>query len=631
MTRRGQPYSLPPKIRMWEWCEREITIPLETGTPWPGKYSTEPTPWVRGWYDIIEDPETFLFAIQKGAQVAATQTYMNAALFWTALDPGALLYTMDSADMMRETSKLRLKPIIDASDALRGEIKAHNDELDNMQFVFNRCFWRLVGSGSIGKISSFTHRYAIIEEPEKYKEVLGKEGSPIESILQRLKRILNSKALICCTPSTEGGFIHKYVLLGDRCFYFVPCPHCAARVILRFGGGYDAKTFPPDILTATVVFDKELSPVEAARGAYMKCPTCDKRITDAQKRDMVDRGEWLPTKKPEQTGYRSAWLGGLYPKDESATIRAFTEAFLAKKDDWPSLQVWVNQDCGELWELPPKKSISKKRIWDIRNEQRYPRGVCPTKAPCIVVATTDVQARHLVFAVWGMTRRNHWLIDHGALATYDDLDALKETVYRNADDKPLPIARVILDTGYDTMGAYWYILGRRTLPDGRETMGAPRNWIIPIKGDSGQQTRMGHEISFGKIDKFPDGKPFPGRRFFHLLHLHPRLFKDAWSYAMDGTQNVRVWFHEEIDEEYVAQVTGEVLREGKVDKFGQTDTFWVRVRRPQDQFDCGQYSMAARHVLGRQLMQLAEEPAADPPDGVVSPDNPAATEEASHG
>ena len=202
----GRPYRVLQEFGMMAWCENNLVIPIETQTPWPGPYTTNNTPWVRGWYDIIEDPETRLLAIMKGAQVAATQTFMGSAFYWTCEDPGAVLYVMDSTDVVRETSKLRLIPTIKASPTVAHEL--HQEEQDsttNLLYRFRRCFWRLVGANSLGKISSFTQRYAIIEEPEKYREALGKEGSPIEAILQRLKRIEESKALIGCTPAPSAG------------------------------------------------------------------------------------------------------------------------------------------------------------------------------------------------------------------------------------------------------------------------------------------------------------------------------------------------------------------------------------------------------------------------------------------
>ena len=596
-----------------EWCESELILPIEIETPWPGPYSADRTPWVRGWYEIIDHPDTRLFAIQKGAQVAATQTFMNCAFYWTVNDPGSLLYVMDSTDVLRDTSKLRLKPIIMATDSLRRDIKSSKDELDNLLFIFSRCFWRLIGANSLGKASSFTHRYLIIEEPEKYKDVIGKEGNVIENLFERVKRIWNHKILINCTPTTKKGFIHKYIQYGDRCLYFVPCPHCHKLVVLRFSPDYGKQTYPDNVPSTRVIFNKERSPVEAARNAYMKCPLCRKRINDLQKREMVDHGIWKPTKKPELTGYRSAVLGGLYPKDESASIRAFTESFLSKIHNQSDLQKWVNSDCGELFEEPHKKAIGQSQVWEIRNKDIYEQGVVPTKEKCILAATVDVQASYLVFQVWAMDLQNHWLIDHGLIPIMEDISDLFRNTYRNLDNDELHIGRGLLDTGYDTMHGYEFCLGH------------PR--IIPIKGETGRRTRQTKPIIPSQIDSFPGGKLFGGRRKLTLLHVHPSYFKYQLAQAVASEGPVSIWFHKDIDEDFTWQMAGEVLKETKPDKYGSTDLYWQKIHK-NDDFDLAQYSFAFRHLAQNALLNLNKDPEGDEPPGDSSPDEAAAPDPA---
>jgi len=630
----------PPRLNSWEWCEEHIVIPAETGTPWPGKYRRTETPWVTGWYEIIQDPETFLFAIQKGAQIAATQTFMNAAFYWTCNDPGALLYVMDSEANMRNTSKLRLKPIIEASPTLHAELRSVTEgsdrkEMDNLLYQFQRCYWRMIGASSAGKASSFTHRYLILEEPEKYKDQVQREGNVIENLLQRVKRIWNAKILIGCTPSTKQGFIHKYMQYGDLNLYFVPCPHCGTGIVLRFSEQYGKATFPDDIPIpgAFVEFDSELSPVEAARSARLVCRCCGKAISDQQKREIVDDGKWEPTKEPDITGYRSAWIGGLYPKDDSASVRAFVEAFLSKKGNASDLQVWVNSDCGELWEDHPKKSVAKKAITDIRDKLQFPRGVVPTDGEAILIMTCDVQAHHVPFAVWAMDRRNQWLVDHGVVSVLADLPHVysNEYFYGVQDDdgswqkgdERIHCRRLFIDARHRTTEVYKFCL--------------THSWAVPIMGERGVKTRQAKPVApSAPINRFPDGKPFAGRREIRILHIHPRHFKDQLSDVLDFTLNddgvvdtsnpvadLRIWFHRDIDGEFIRQMCGEVLREGDPDKYGAVAQYWVKIDT-NDFFDLAQYGFAVRHVGHNDLLRLRSTRQPEPVDETKNQDKPPA-------
>ena len=254
-------------------------------------------------------------------------------------------------------------------------------------------------------------------------------------------------------------------------------------------------------------------------------------------------------------------------------------------------------------------------MWAIRDECVYDQGTCPSTNPVLCVACVDQQQAHLPYAVWAMDLNNQWLVDHGSLATLDDIDTLRATVYRDGNGKQtLRVLGVILDTGYDTKASYWYCLGLTIDANGQPTGGRMREWVVPIKGDTGLQTTMGAEIRAKPITTFPDNTPFPGGAQLVLRHLHPKAFKDDFSDAMYREATVAVWFHQGIDQEYVEQVCGEVLRESKPDKQGNTRQYWAVIRRPQDQFDLAQYGFAARHMLHPQLMGLGTgdgAPAAD--------------------
>lgn len=600
----------PARVSPLDWCERSIIIPAETGTPWPGPFNARATPWARWWYDVMTDPMTRLFAIQKGAQIAATQTTMNVLLYLTANDPGAVLYVMDSLDNARDTSKLRLQPIVEASPVLKAMIRDGSEDLENVLYQWRRCFWRLIGASSVGKASSFTHRIIALEEPEKYRDALGKEGNVIENLMQRVKRVWNSLVLINCTPSTKAGFIHKYVQLGDRNFCHVPCPHCGGMVVLRFSAEYGRETYPEGLPTAAVEYDRELSPVEAGRRAKLVCGLCKKAITDSQKRQIVDACEWRPTKKADISGYRSCAISGLYPKDEAASIRALVEKVLKARDNPTDLQVVVNSDFGELWELPPKKVIAKERIREIRDRMRYPRGTVPSADGVLLVMICDVQAHHVPFSVWAMDLGNLWLVDNGALSTVDDMDeTFMATYYRAAWDQAagrytkteeeLRCVRLLSDARHRTTEVYNFC--------------ATHKYAVPIMGQSAN-ARQNAPVRWRDTDKLPNGKPIVGNRAIKLAYLHPSEFKDQLAYAIDATlwpddaptappSKVKIWFHEDISEDFIHQMVGEVLAEGKENKFGQRDTYWKKVHT-NDAFDLAQYAFAARHIGHNDLLRL---------------------------
>lgn len=600
----------PAQVGMREWCEQNIVIPIETGTPWAGRYSTANTPWVKGWYDIIADPHTRLFAVMKGAQIGFTQTAMNSMFYWECQDPGACLYVMDSLDQARDTSRLRLQPIVRASPTIEAELcdAEAKDAMMNVLYLFRRSFVRFIGANSAGKASSFTYRYLVLEEPEKYPTLTGGEGDVIENLLKRCVRVWNSLVLIGCTPTKKGGFIDRYVNFGDMMRYMLPCPKCGMRQSLEW---------------KQVKFDSELSPMEAGRGAWYECANaeCRHHWTDADKRLAVDVGEWKPTQAAKQTGYRSALISGLYPKDDSASVRALVEAFLTcKRDDDSfnagSLQVFVNSTLGELWEEPPVRDVKRGEVFRIRDRHKYSRGTIPHDGRTFLILTVDVQDRAIPFAVWAMAHRDMYLVDHGQCAVLEDLDEMLTRPFLQRDGKEHMIEGVWIDTGYRTIEVYnWVML-------------AAVKVVVPVKGETGQVTSQSEPIKAQRIGQYPGGEPLPRNQSIVLRHIHPTHWHFEAAKLLDAVkldegetldqallrQPLRLHLHAGVDTEYVDEVTAEVLIEDKPDKRGAVKRFWKRRRRKNHQWDLLRYALVARYMMKDDLAALAVVPPAKAED-----------------
>jgi phage terminase large subunit GpA-like protein len=278
--------------------------------------------------------------------------------------------------------------------------------------------------------------------------------------------------------------------------------------------------------------------------------------------------------------------------------------FLNTRHTPAEFQAFVNSTCAEPWRAPPKQEIAASAIRARQRACLYDRGTVPTEKRCILAMTTDRQTTHLVWGVWAMDAENQWLVDHGTASTYEDIPAVWDHTYRDRLDHPLRIQRMLLDTGYDTVNAYRFCL---RYP----------NVCIAIKGESGATTRQDRPIRVSSIERLP-GVESKARINLTLCHIHPSHFKDLLAQSLgerrktDGREfqatPVAIWFHREIDEDFVRQMCGEVLRESKPDKFGATQLYWEKVHT-NDFFDVAQYGYAARYLASNVLLNLNRPPA----------------------
>ena len=581
--------------RMWQWAEDNITIPKESGSPWPGPYRTAPTPWVRGWFDALQDPSIQVIPIIKGSQVSATNTGYCWNLFNIAEDPDPSLNVMSARDDAKLSSTVRLQPMIRACPPCAEQIPDNPHDFSALEYKMRSMLLRWIGANSPGKAAAFAYRFLYIDEGDKFKETLGKEGSTMGLLFKRAKLFWNRKIYMPCTPTTKGGFIYRYWNRGDKRKFMCKCPKCGHRQPLewkhiRFDIGKRKRSTIDGMEQADI---RKLDIDDVAARAFIECQNrkCRYRIMDEHKNDMVTGGEWRPTCKAKWKNYASFSLGGIYSPSDEADIRAMTEEYLniRRYGTMSDLQDFINGTVGDFYEEPPKKSISKAKIWSRQKAHVYERGIIPTKEPSIISMETDIQSAHLVYEVWAMQLYRHYMIDHGFLATLEDIDAIMENIYYDLNNDPYQIQKCFLDTGYDTMKAYAYALSRP-------------NMVI-IKGEKGIKTHQTKPVMPSEINSYPGGKMFGGNRKMYLLHCHPSYFKDQMSNAIDGKSDVEVFFHKGIDDDFVTQMCNEVLFESDPDKQGHTTLYWKK-QGPNDFFDCGQYSFMARHLAHQQLLQI---------------------------
>ena len=587
---------VPPPIPMGEWCEQHIVISRRQGTPFPGPFRMRPiSPWVAGWFDWIQDPEINTFVLKKGAQVSATLTAYLAICYWLVEDPDPILLVMPTEPLAKSASRLRIQPLIEDSPIVAATLTGRDDDLQLLEYKTQRTYARLIGSNSPATLASFPHRFLVMDEVDKFKESVGKEGSVTALASQRTTQFWNSFQLEMSTPTTRAGYIEKGYQLGDQRMFFVPCTHCGRFQPLKW---------------EQIKFNSKLSPAAAGAGAYYECDNrrCHAKLTEADKAEMVQHGEWKPTEKAKRPGYVSAHLPGYYSLAEKRSIRALVTKFLTVKDDPAELQDFKNSDCGELWEELPVQPVERRFIYEIRDRNRYRRARIPTALPVYVVLVADVQTAHIVWTVWAMAPHDLWLVDNGMSSVLEELPDIAKGPFKDETENAYAVHFQVLDSGHRTTEVYKYHL--RT----------PRS--IVIKGDTGATTRQTMPIRFQELDRFPDGRRLPPGRGIKLRHLHPTYFRDELIALIQppdpedtefelAAQALRIHFHEEIDRDFVDQITGEIPLEGKADKYGNKPRYYKKIR-DNDYFDCSHYALAVRWMMRRDLQRLEDQAATGP-------------------
>jgi phage terminase large subunit GpA-like protein len=368
------------------------------------------------------------------------------------------------------------------------------------------------------------------------------------------------------TPTIKGiSRIEKSYEVSDQRRFYVPCPSCNEKQILKWGN---------------VKWEKDELGDHDPLTAYYQCEFCDHQWTDTEKVIALKYGEWI-AEKPFK-GHAGFHLNELYSPFRK--WKDIVQSFLDKKAAG-DLQSFVNVSLAETWE-EDGESANDHELYARR--EVYPDQVPPDF--WVLTAGVDVQDDRLEIEVvaWDEEERSANIdyrviygdpddpVDQGIWA---ELDSYLNSCYNSANGLYQIAATCVDSGGHHTSRVYDYCKTRRKdrifAIKGRGGEGVP---IVsnPMKRVSGREKR--------KVDLYHVGVDGVKLTIMRRLQLKE---PGAPGYCR---------FPEDRDEDYFKQLTSEKLVTRY--KQGQATRSWVKPDRARNEaLDCRVYAYAALKIL----------------------------------
>lgn len=539
----------------WQWAEDNIVI--DKTSPFPGKFRSDTAPWTKQIMEDYANNTISDISVMCAAQSSKTQTIMILLAWSIAEDPGPAMWVLAANDEARTFCRTRLMPTLEMCEALkpllpneRGGIRSTEIDFASMPLVVN-------GANSKSKLQSKPIRWLLLDEVRNYPP------GALDMVMKRTRAFWNSRTVIISTPDKQHDEVHQAFLAGNQNHYYVPCPKCSARFVMKWEQmkwDKDENTMPNGAWN----FDR-LAPT-----IRLECPHCQHRIYDRpqERWRLAKSGVWMPH-NPDAPSNRTSytWSAILPPW---VKWRDLVEEFLqAHKSltwhDHEKLKSFVNETLGEPWE----DSMRDIRDYSWLEDRKAPyvfRSSWESEHRRFL--TVDVQKDHLralcrAWALGGASR----LMDYCRIANWDELrDYIKDLRVSNED--------VAVDTGYNASLVY------------QEIVRSDYQWKA-MKGDSasayshnGVRHCWTSSLADPAIGTSDQGKLKPVRLF---LWSNP-LTKDTLMQHMMG--RAAPWeIPNDIGTEYLDEITAE-MREERVDAKGRVSYEWIQVRRDNHALDC---------------------------------------------
>ena len=443
----------PDRIPMWQWAERNIYLSPRQATSFPGWYSSERTPYVRGIFDALQDSKVRKVTVEKGAQTGLTLSGYIWLCWTIANDPAPVLLVYPNEKAARSASETRMMPMIEDCPTLKAEMPDSHDEWTKLQQRMKRCTINWVGSNSPANLASRPVRYLFLDETDKYPVDNQTEASPMALAEQRTKTFWNRKIFKISTPTTPDGAIHSDYMAGDQSRFFVPCPNCKGMQFLKW---------------SQVKWPKG----EPHRAGY-ECEFCGKEWTNIQKNVAVSRGEWRATATPKDPEHRSFHVSSLY--SPWTKLGSLARRFIEVKDFPNELQDFINSELGEPFERATvhlRDGIISEREGEYQQGERFVDTSLYYRSyqdmDNAVFIGVDVQQDHLVAVARLFTKNgSSGQIDRQLLSGFQALNEYANQMNAHS---------VLIDCGYRTQEVYEASLSFRFIPTKGSSFRIPGIW-----------------------------------------------------------------------------------------------------------------------------------------------------------
>lgn len=569
-------------VSEWSDAHRELD---SRGSPEPGRWRTKRVPYLREIMDnlsvISPVSET---VVMKGAQLGFTEAGNNFVGYVIHHAPGPGLFLEPSQDLAGRNVRAKIDPMIAGTRVLAERVPAKRakdggNTLEEKEFPGG--IWLFKWASSTSGLRSSSIRFLIMDEIDEYEVEVGavdnRQGSP-ESLARARTNAYGrrKKIYIPSTPTIEGrSRIAALFEDSDQRHYMMPCPACSKPIRFEFRQLKWEKGRPETV--------------------HYECQECQAHILEHQKTQMLERGEWVPT-RPEVKKRRGYHINGLYSPVGFKSWAEIADEWEVAQGNQSLLKTFVNTVLAETWK-DKGEAPDWQRLYNQRED--YKRNVVPTGG-LILFAAADVQKDRIEVEIKAYGRRlESWSVDYRVFLgdTSDELspsspwrqldDLLAEMWPHEYGGVCMQITRLAVDSGYNTQTVYRWA-GRHPASRVMVVKGGPDNMPVAVGAPKAVQIKANGQKAPRGVKLWLLGTHIIKSELYSVLRHEPPL----------PDEPVPVGFHHwpEYEEEYFRQLCGEVRVERMVK--GRRVYGWEATRPRVEVLDCTVYARAAAYAHG---------------------------------
>ncbi len=395
---KGSGFMIPPPVlNPSDWAEQNLIL---TDGPNAGQKMRLFSFQKQMLDAITEGKKKIVF--KTSAQVAKT-TLLNATMFYKMVHSGHNIGALQSTT--RELNQWiagKVKPAIAASPVVAELVTDKNDRdaVNNMSQIQlrNGTFLYLMSLTSPSHLRGKTLATALLDEIDAAAE--SDEGDPVLLAEQRTTTFGDEALVILSsTPTTKEGAISKHFEQSDKRFFWVSCPHCQHKQIMKW-----------DNVKFEWVHREGKKTPDPVSAKYC-CSECSQPWTEGDRLRAVAGGQFIASNPGANSiGFH---ISRLY--SPLSTIKQCVQDYADAYNSF-SLGTWYNTCLGEMYD-DLNADIEIDQLEKLKSDS-----VSVTNIPddvLFLVAGGDQQKDRLENTLLGIAEKTIYVLDHRSFGDFD--------------------------------------------------------------------------------------------------------------------------------------------------------------------------------------------------------------------
>jgi phage terminase large subunit GpA-like protein len=568
----------PPEVEPpWQWAEKHIaSIPY---SPFPGRFRSDYSPWVREPLEAITNTKIRTISIIAAVQAAKTTVAELALCYIISNLPGPTLWLSATDEDAKDQSESRLQKLFDECDCVKKLFpkNPHKKRNHTIHFANGMPLW-ILGAHNRTNLQRRSIRWIFADETWLY---------PSGNMAEAEARVTAFGWLGKCIFMSQGGEenddTHRKFETTDMRELSFACPHCGTWQAFEWGNVEWSKSARDP--------EGNWNFKEVSESTILRCSSCNHYFedSDATRRQLNATGKFIPTNpnaSPENVGFHwnalcsMSWgkLAELYLRAKDASRKgdnSLLQQFYQKRLALPwreyvedyKMEIAI---CGYL----------KGAVWELEGGiDRFGKISAPPFDQTVIplrILTVDCQMDHLFAVVrsWSANGSSR-LMWNERLLIFEDIEVMQARF-------EIHPSLVFIDAGHATYDVYKQC--------------ARKGWIA-LLGDR-RLTYPHKSKAKGDIQRFysPRRKVVLGNNRFCFVHYWSNLnIKDTLASLRrnQNPQNGATWeVPDDIDEDYLSQMESEHrIKEKNV-------WIWKQIgHRANHYWDCESMQAAAATML----------------------------------